>query len=419
MKSYKYSLFPIAVAAVLLLSGCSDDKDPVTDDAPAKYVPIELTWPERAIVTSQNDFSLAMFQKLSAKNEDVNFMASPLSVSMAMSMLANGANGETRDEIIEALGFDKENLDEVNLFNQRITKYLKEVDNTSKLSLANSIWIDKSLSVYDDFISVNKASYGAEIFNVPLSSEQTRKEINKWASDKTEGMIPEFFKEAPGGAVCLMNALFFDGKWKNKFDKALTAEGDFHNADGSLSHPEVMKAPDCSFLGLYDDKGATWINLVYGNGAYSIDLVLPDEGKSITEYISSLSKEEWLELSRDYERELYKGSITLPKFAISSEQDLQGILRQLGIEKAFESGLADFSLMTPQKMMIDKVKQVSEIRFDEDGTKAATVTAVEVDTSAGVITRPQLDFVFDRPFAFIIREYASNCMLFMGCVNKL
>lgn len=243
MKSYKYSLFPIAVAAVLLLSGCSDDKDPVTDDAPAKYVPIELTWPERAIVTSQNDFSLAMFQKLSAKNEDVNFMASPLSVSMAMSMLANGANGETRDEIIEALGFDKENLDEVNLFNQRITKYLKEVDNTSKLSLANSIWIDKSLSVYDDFISVNKASYGAEIFNVPLSSEQTRKEINKWASDKTEGMIPEFFKEAPGGAVCLMNALFFDGKWKNKFDKALTAEGDFHNADGSLSHPEMMKDP--------------------------------------------------------------------------------------------------------------------------------------------------------------------------------
>lgn len=410
-----YSVFVVA-AVGMLLPACSDEKDPRAN-VPTKLVPIELSRSEAEIVSCQNGFSFAMFQKLVAENERGNFMASPLSVSMAMSMLANGAAGDTRDEILNTLGFEEKELADVNLFNRRLAKDLMEVDHTTKVSLANSIWIDQAFKVYDSFLSVNRETYGAEIFNVNLSAEQTRKDINKWASDKTYGMIPEFFKTAPGGAVCLMNALYFNGKWTNKFDKALTAEGEFHNADGTLSHPMMMKANRSTFSGFHDDKGASWIGLYYGNSAYKLVLILPDEGIALSDYLATLTKEEWQEYNSYYHVVDCEGSITFPKFSMESELELAEILAKLGIEKVFMSGVADFSLMTSQEMAVNRVKQATKVRFDEEGTEAAAVTAVTGITDPGPLNK--LDFVFDRPFAFIIQESSSKAILFTGCVNKL
>lgn len=416
MKKYNIILSALVAAVGMLMSACSDEKDPGAN-VPTKLVPIELSRSEAEIVSSQNGFSFDMFQKLAAENERGNFMASPLSVSMVMSMLANGTAGDTRDEILNTLGFEEKELADVNAFNRRLAKDLAEVDRTTKVSLANSIWIDNSLKVYDSFISVNKETYGADIFNVNLSAEETRKDINKWASDKTNGMIPEFLKRAPGGLACLMNALYFNGKWVNKFDKTLTAEGDFHNADGTLSHPMMMKAPERSFAGFYDDKGASWVEICYGNLAYRLVLVLPDEGVALSDYLATLTKEEWQEYNGYYPKYQYKGSITFPKFTMENELELSEVLAQLGIKKVFMSDVADFSLMTSQEMAVSQVKQATKVRFDEEGTEAAAVTAVMVNTDPGPLAN--MNLVFDRPFAFIIQESSSKTILFTGCVNKL
>lgn len=420
MKSYFNLILLFSILCWgLMFSGCSDNKgDHIPDEGGlSEFVPIVLSRSEAEIVDRQNDFSFALFKKLVAGNENKNFMTSPLSASMAMSMLANGAKGETRDEILTTFGFGEEQLDDVNLFNRRLAKDLTDVDRSTKLSLANSIWIDHSLNVYDSFLSVNRETYGAEIFSADFSSEHTRTNINKWASDKTNGMIPEILKGMPAGQLCLMNALYFNGQWAEKFDKTLTSEGDFNNADGTVGHPMMMKAPEYSFRGCYDDRGATWVEFGYGNGAYRLLLVLPDENVSLSEYIASLSKEDLQEYNSGIPLQGSEGSISFPKFTMESELELRDILHQLGIEKVFVRDVADFSLMTAQKISVNSVKQATKVKFDEDGTEAAAVTIVMGSTSPGpLLTR---NLVFDRPFAFMIKEHSTKAILFMGCVNKL
>lgn len=418
-KLFKPILFLIAASSI---AACSDS-EPVTpakekeEEGSSRYEWIELSRTEKDIVSKQMVFSVDFFEKIAAEKHE-NFMVSPLSVSMAMSMLANGAQGETLDEIVNTLGFEGMDMDSVNTFNKRLVAELASADKSVKLSLANSIWIDSSFPVYESFISDNRNEYGAEIFNVELTTENTRRSINKWASDKTNGLIPEFLKttlEDP--SIFLMNALYFKGTWTEKFDKALTAEGDFYNADGTTGHPMMMKsAPDYPFIGGYDDNGASWASLWYGNGAYELVLILPDRNVTLADYLKVMDKK----IIYDFTYGVWdacEGTIILPKFELSNELKLKDIMNSLGIRKAFVDGTADFSLISEKPLFLKDIKQDTRIMFSEEGTEAAAVTGVKGDGMC--LPLPSTDLTFDRPFAFMIRESTTKSILFMGCVNKL
>lgn len=411
-KFFKPILILVAASSI---AACSDSEPTKEERGRSKYEPIVLSRAEKDIVSQQNAFSLDFFGQIAAEKHE-NFMVSPLSVSMAMSMLANGAQGETLDEIVNTLGFEGMNIDAVNTFNKRLAAELASADKSVKLSLANSIWIDSSFPVYESFISENRNAYGAEIFNVELTTENTRRSINKWASDKTNGLIPEFLKTTlRSSSIFLMNALYFKGTWAEKFDKALTAEGDFYNADGTTGHPMMMKAQYYPYFGGHDNNGASWARFSYGNGAYELVLILPDRNVALADYLKVMDTDIFGLTYGIWEA--CEGTIVFPKFEISNELKLEDIMSTLGIRKAFEDSEADFSLTSEKPMFISDIKHDTRIIFSEEGTEAAAVTGVTGDTCVGPM--PSTDLTFDRPFAFMIRERSTQSILFMGCVNKL
>ena len=415
-KLFKPILFLVAASSI---AACSDS-EPVTqvkeEEGSSHCKWIELSRAEKDIVSKQMVFSVDFFEKIAAEKHE-NFMVSPLSVSMMMSMLANGAQGETHDEIVNTLGFEGMDMDAVNTFNKRLVAELAAADKRVKLSLANSIWIDSSFPVYESFISDNRSAYGADIFNVELTTENTRRSINKWASDKTNGLIPEFLKttlEDP--SIFLANALYFKGPWTQKFDKALTAEGDFYNADGTTGHPMMMKSPDHYYVGGYDDNGASWANLWYGNGAYELVLILPDRNIALADYLKVMDKK----IIYDFTYGVWdacRGTIILPKFELSNELRLKDIMNSLGIRKAFEDGEADFSLISEKPMFLSNIKHDTRIIFSEESAESSAMSGGSGATMP--LPLPSTDLTFDRPFAFMIRESTTKSILFMGCVNKL
>lgn len=413
----KLSLSALLLATAVVLPGCSDSEENGGGNVPSKFKPIVLTDEEKAVVAQQNAFSFGLFTKIAEESDADNIMVSPLSASMCLSMLANGADGETRAEILDAIGFGDKELDAVNRFNSRIAEEFAGADRSTTLSLANSLWIDNAFPVYDSFIAENKSAYGAEIFNVELTTEKTRKQINAWASDKTNGLISEFLKDTlKSPCIFLMNALYFKGFWTDKFDKSLTAKGEFHNADGSVSQPMMMNASGYEFSGCYDDKGATWGRIPYGNGAYELLVVLPDEGVNVTDYLAGLTEEEFAAVESNIHYR-YCGRVSFPKFTIESDMHLNDVMKALGMQKAFIPAEADFSRMSNVNSYVSFIKQATSITFDEEGTEAAAVTGIGLDNSAG--PSPSNDLIVDRAFAFMIRESSTGSILFMGAVNKL
>lgn len=416
-------------AAALVLPACSNDDDNVIEqvdpiDEVETYIPysgMDATPAEVEIIGQQNDFSYELFKKLfdKANGQQTNFLVSPLCTSMSLSMLANGAQGDTRDEILDVLGFEDGRLAEVNTFNKRLAKELASIDNTSKISLANSIWIDKSFPVYESFISDNQQAYGAEIYNEELSAENTRQAMNAWASDKTNGLIPEFLKSTLDSRtmIYLMNALYFKGKWSKVFDKSLTAQGDFHNVDGTVSHPMMMREPEYSYGGCYDTEGASWITMAIGNGAFELLVILPDEGVTLKDYFAGLTKEEFFDMFDNSIWKNYDGELVFPVFELGCEYNLADTMKELGMNKAFSLADADFSLISKEKTAISGMKQEAKIIFNEDGAEAAALEGDDWGSWPGKL--PVLDLTLDRPFAFMIRVNQLNSILFAGCVNKL
>lgn len=413
----KYSsLITLTVGTAMLACSCSSN-EPGPNGGDAR--PIVLNVDEMAIAATANSFSLDFYNHTAATEGSGNFMVSPLSLSMAMSMVATGAQGPTCSEIIDVLGFKESDIDAVNRLNSRLMTELTAVDPSTTLSLANSIWFDSSLDLKPAFIETNTSAYNADIFCCDLSSEKSKDAINSWASEKTQGMIPHLLKEPIGAEkrMALMNALYFKGIWASKFSKKLTNKQTFHSADGSARPVDMMHANKISCTVAHDDAGATWLHLPYGKKAFEMVLILPDaeDNSALEEYMSSLSATAYaenLEMSWPCD-----AKVTLPKFEIENDLNLLNTLKELGIHKALTSG-ADFGKISDADLYIGSAMQRTVIKVDEEGTEAAAVSKVEIAVNSPGPTEVR-EFVFDRPFAFIVRECSSGIVLFTGRVSRL
>lgn len=373
---------------------------------------------ESEIVDANNSFSLKFFKKALETQKD-NFCTSPMSLSMALSMTANGASGEALTEILETIGFDAADIHDVNTFNSRIVKDLCAVDRTTKISLANSIWIDNGFKVKDGFISDNRNAYGAEIFNEALSSAATMQKINSWCKDKTSGCIPTFLTEPlnPNCVIALLNALYFNGIWVTPFDKSKTEKGNFYNNGETLIQTDMMQT-EIKCRAAHDSEGADWISLPYGNGAFHMIIIQPDHIRPgcVGEYFSNISDEDFSEMLSGLQETKMK--LKMPKFDFESDIKLEKILVELGIKKMFD-GTGDFSKIADAGLIFEAM-QKTKITVNEAGTEAATVTKIEGGlTSPGPIHLEKGRLTIDRPFAFFIREVSTGAIIFTGHVNKL
>ena len=415
MKTYfRFAILAIAIFGLVGLPGCTSTVD--EDDVPDLPVPnerknISLSRSEEEILNTQNEFSLNLFKYYIDKEKGC--FVSPLSASMAMSLLANATAGETQREILDVLGFGEADIDAANALIFRLGNELAAVDNTVNLSLANSVWFDYRLDVKQLFIERAAASYGAEFFTVDLYSNSSVDAINQWCSEKTKGLIPEFLQRAPEGLFCLYNATYFNGRWSTPFEKSKTRKEQFHNLDGSHKNTDMMHG---LFNICYNETdGIQIVRIPYGNGAYEMVVFVSADNHDIRDYMKSLTADQLK--SRINTAGLCKVNLKMPKFNLENTMEMNDFFGKYGVKRIFDL-TGDFSPLTDGQCYTNKIKQKTHIIVEEKGTEAAAVTGIHNwGASLSGAEAPTVDVTVDHPFAYIIRECSTGAYLFMGCIT--
>lgn len=420
----------MALAAVLaVFSGCNSE-DEIVNDEPQKeeqeqpgggndepgnglYKPefanqIELSTEQKAIVGTMGNFAATLADELF--KDDENVFISPISVSMTLSMIANGATGATRQEILSALGFGEGDSEALNELNRKLMCELPIVDKVMELSLANSLWIDNAFAVKSGYVQNASEIYGAEVRNVDFKSDNAVAEINEWANEKTCGMIPSLVGGvSPETKVMIANATYFKAPWTDKFDKDNTTQGVFHNKSGNES--VVLMMHESGQFQYSETEEMQILAKGYGNGGSEMLIFLPK--KSNTGFAGNDGAFDAMEV-RNVE-------FSMPKFSVEckSESSLTDALKSMGITSLFSE--AELSGISDSKLYIDKFLQKAVIKVDEDGSEASAATSSSWFESDGEEHEEPETVIFDvnRPFMFLIREKSTGAILFMGKVNNL
>ena len=418
----KLFIIPFGIAS-LLLPSC-DDNTGNEDHNTQVPVKIQLSDTEVEIANDGINFAMNFFSAVHSQNENSNegkenIILSPLSLNMALAMVWNGANGETKQAIQKAMGMANYPETGVNDYFKKLRESLVKTDPKTKLALANSIWYSNSFPVKEDFIRTNKDWYNAEVKGMDFSAPDAPDQINKWCSDNTNGLIDEIIDEIPGDAVMyLLNALYFKGEWSKTFgfNTSGTNTEQFRKENGSTVNVQMMN--QSNELDYYSDEYLSMVTLPYGNNAFSMLFILPNENISFSNLSAQLNQAGYWKnclLSRS----IHDVNLFVPKFKIEYEIQLNETLEQLGMGIAFDSFLADFSGISEIETFISKVKQVSFIEVDEKGSEAAAITVVEMFTSSMELSEPnKATFRADRPFMFAIQENSTGTILFVGKIGS-
>jgi serine protease inhibitor len=362
------------------------------------------------MISASNGFAFALLREANASGPGDNVFISPLSASMALGMTMNGAAGTTLDEMRSTLGFGSMPLDEASASYKSLTALLRGLDRTTEVRIANSIWYRDGFPFRDEFFAVARGDFDAEVRGLDFGDASAAGTINDWVRRATGGKIPTIVDAiAPDDVMLLVNAIYFNGAWRARFDAAETREASFASPAGSvavqLMHGQIP-------LAYYADDELEAADLAYGNAAYSMTVLLPRPGVSVDGVVAALTPDRWRRVIDGLGASA--GDVYLPKFTLTFEQLLNDQLQALGMRSAFLPDGADFTGMSPvgRQLYVSKVLQKSFVDVDEEGTEAAAATSVTIGvTSAGP---DHVVFRAHRPFVFAIRERLTGTILFVG-----
>lgn len=362
---------------------------------------------QRDIIENNNAFALNLFSQMKGFDSKV---VSPMSVSYLMGMLANGADGQTRQEIMKAIGCEKVSLRDLNEFYQMLITRANHFDKATTINIADYIALNRQYQLKDGFASTMQNYYKAGVESLDFSKASTLKRINRWCSDHTDGMIPKIIEQVDADAVSyIMNAIYFNGTWTDKFDTRQTKLENFQGYTRDIKKTQMMHRN-----GKYqymDNADFAAVNLPYGNGSYSMTVILPSRGKSIDEVMAGLDAKKVSELRRSMDECVV--DLKLPRFTISQKTSLNDIISKLGAPTMFTSG-ADFSNFASGNLSISKMLQKAKIEVSEEGTKASAVTMAMVAMTALRPEPRKVEFHANRPFIYMITEHSTGAILFMG-----
>lgn len=367
-----------------------------------------------ALVAANTGFAFTLYRQVLAEDAGKNVFMSPASISIALTMAYNGADGTTKEAMARTLAFGDMPLEEVNQANQILLSNLAYADSRVRLAIANSLWARERMPFYPDFIERNRTYYGAEITNLDFSDPNTVKTINAWVNRNTNGKIPTIIERIPEEMILyLINAIYFKGMWRDEFDPKETQNEQFSLLDGSKKTVPVMHQTE--HYRYVAGNGFQAASLPYGEGRFSMYVFLPDPGSSLAEFQGQLTAENWTTWMASFGS--MEGNIGLPRFEIEYEKTLNDALKSIGMEIAFDPGAANFSKMLPvspgANAYISEVKHKTYVKVNEEGTEAAAATSVGI----GLTSMPQrFTMIMDRPFFVAIRDNQSGTILFMGSI---
>jgi len=399
----------LSLAIVLFFAAVSCKKE--SQEGPKQPKPIDLPAKSNDVISKSNSFGIDLF-RVTAMEAETNMMLSPLSASTALTMLLNGCNGQTYDQIRDMMGYEGLSMDEINATYQSLVTQLLAIDPEIELALANAVWYRQDFQVKPPFLEAMNASFDAEIAALDFFSPSALETINGWASDHTKGKIDEVLKEiSPDAVMFLMNALYFKGTWTYQFKKDQTADAPFYLENGSTVNVNMMKS--LIPVKIYPQGTATAVELPYGQQNFSMIIIVPNN--SLQDYLAGFDSDSWTEIISgiDAITEPVQTEMQMPKFKFEYEKYLNDQLQALGMIDAFGPYVADLSGISDASIFVSFVKQNTFVDVNEEGTEAAAVTTIGIE-----YTSMPGSLIVDKPFIFAIRERLTNTLLFIGKVDE-
>ena len=363
--------------------------------------------------TKTSDFAFEFWKSLQSEvSINENYFISPLSLHIALGMLLNGADNETKAEIQKVLGLQDLSMEEINKTYAELINNLPKVDPKVINTIANSIWQDQKLVVEKSFVDNLTSNFNARIYNEDFGNAATVDKINKWASDNTNQKITKILDRIePTQVMFLINALYFKGDWTREFQKKNTYQTEFMGSKNTKLVDMMSQKAEFQYADLENYK---LVELPYGDEKYNMVIILP-KTTSIENVITGLNVENW----QDAQKSLRKTKVVveLPKFNLTYSKKLNGVLEKMGMIKAF-TNQADLSKISKPagKLSVGFVKQDTYLAVDEKGTEAAAVTTIGIELTS-IPSYPEV--ICNKPFAFLITEKTSNTIMFIGKVSNL
>ena len=435
-KNLFFGLAAMALSSLML--SCSSSEDEVSFgetkavvDMLSESEPVNLTPEQQVFAYDNNQFALNFLNTINETDlSGKSFIYSPLSIIYVLGMVNDAATGLTEKELEETLGFHKGGIQAVNDYCKNLIDGLPKVDNKVTLNIANAIFLNKSFTLKPQFTQDMQTYYDAKAEALDFESSETLNHINSWCNEKTNGMIPTILDEIdPLIMSYLLNAIYFKADWASKFDPQNTKDETFTTENGNSSTKIPMMHQNVLIKYMKNNTYSA-IEMPYGNGLWNMVVMMPEEGKNTDDIINHLKMfGVYPMLYDDIDGSLdtwvfgpYEVDLKLPRYETSSDTDdledgLIGLMKKMGIKRAFYDALAEIPNMCELPVYIEIMRQKAKIKVNEEGSEAAAVTVAGVtNKSMGSEPKEYLKATFhaNRPFVYVIREASSGVILFVG-----
>lgn len=416
MKHKKIAALLLTAVTALNFTACARTSAiDMTKDFTAEQVQGKAA--DDTFISSQLEFSLKLFKE-EYKQKGGNLLISPLSLSFALALTANGAEGETLKQMESVIGGLP-----ISELNEYLYTYRGSLSSGEgfKLHSANSVWFkdEEKITVRNEFLQTDVNYFSSEIYKADFDAS-TVTDINNWVNKNTGGMIKEAVDKIDREAVMyLINALAFDAEWANIYEKSNIREGSFTAENGEKREAEMMYSEESVYL---EDENAIGFMKRYKGGKYSFAALLPNEETTISEYLDLLSAENLQKLLTDFR--YCEVTAAVPKFKYECDFSLTDTLKTFGVKDAFDRFKADFSKMAEinvpnYNLYINEVLQKTFIEVNEKGTKAGAVTSFHMNLGCNAAGPPEKRVILDRPFVYMIVDNENYLPIFMGVLTDI
>lgn len=390
-RKMKQTLLIILLTA-LLLPSCNCSQKAITENNVKEDTTI-----------NNHNFAINLFALACRVTNSENVSISPSGAEQALSMLANGAEGNTLVQITRLMNAND---------TQSVVTETEKNDTSTELSIANSIWIDKKLKVKQQFIKANKERSNATIRNIRLNNEAL-KTINNWCAEKSNDKITSMFDKLNEGTnMLILNTIYFKSQWKRPFSTELTSEEKFTKNNGEEITVRMMNQ---RFTTCYFENDTMQImSKPFADDRFEMLFILPRENITINTLTEALSNS-----YRGWQTNMQSGInviFKLPRFKTEYGGSLKPLLQTMGLTDAFDKR-ANFRSISDSPLFVDDIIQKSYVNVDEYGAEATSITAVSMALLSARPTEHK-SMILNRPFIFVIAERSGNNILFIGKIGE-
>lgn len=405
-------LFLIGMLVIISSCGTENDESENTDEDES-VIPSHVDYKDEdvtQIVKPQNELGFKLLPMVHP-DENNNVFMSPTSLFMALSMVYNGADGATKEEIANTLQSENIGIEDLNKANAALLENLHD-KSKSELNIANSIWLNDEFALDDDFKENTSDYFNAKVQEINIGDANAADDINDWVEQATNEKITDMVDSplSQDLVAMLINAIYFKGDWKYEFNSDLTETHDFQTSDGDTKQVPLMQLEE--ELNYMENDKFQAVELPYTDNETSMHIFLPKEDSSLEDFTESLTLDQWETWQEDFTET--EGTLMLPKFELEYEVDLNDPLTELGMKTAFDTEEANFPniSMGDEQIFISDVKQKSYVKVNEEGTEAAAATETDMEVTS--FNPDTFDMIVDRPFFFTITDNDTGTILFMG-----